>query len=90
MAEMRVEHADSLAKINQAEEYKNQAHQGVQKMQDSATAMTSSSWLGNQSQRFGQRMQQHHDDMHAVLTKLTHHIETGKSNINIQVNHDAE
>jgi uncharacterized protein YukE len=90
MSTTGLSHAEALAKLSQVDDFMNQARQGVQKMQDSTTQMTSSSWLGNQSQLFGQRMQQHTDDMTAVVNQLAHYVETGRSNINALVNLEAE
>jgi uncharacterized protein YukE len=90
MGEMRSNHAEAMTKLNQVDEYMHQARQGLQKMQNSATTMTASSWLGNQANVFAQKMQQHHDDMHAVVNQVTQHIETAKNAVNTFHSHDAE
>lgn len=86
----KLTHAEALAKLNQVDEHTHQARRGVQQMQDTTIQMTSSSWLGNQSQLFAQNMQQHTDDMTAVVNQLSHHVETGRNNINAALNADAE
>jgi hypothetical protein len=86
----KLTHAEALAKLGQVDDFMHQARQGLQKMQDSTVQMTSSSWLGNQSQLFGQAMQQHTDDMTAVVNQLAHYVETGRNNINAALNADSE
>jgi uncharacterized protein YukE len=90
MAVTGLTHAEALAKLSQVDEAMNHARQLVQSMQDRTTQMTSSSWLGMQSQKFGQRMQQHTEECTAVVNRLTHYVETGRNNINALVNLEAE
>jgi uncharacterized protein YukE len=90
MAVTSLTQAEAQARINTVDEAMNHARQLVQQMQDRTTTMTSSSWLGNQSALFGQRMQGHTDDFTAILNRLEHVTATGKSNMLAMVNLDAE
>lgn len=83
-------HAEAQTKLGQVDEAMNHARQLVQSMQDRTAQMTSSSWLGMQSQKFGQKMQQSTEDFTAVLQQLTHYVETGRNNINALVNLESE
>lgn len=83
-------HAEAVAKINQVDDAMNHARQLVQSMQDRTTQMISSSWLGNQANVFGQKMQGHTDDMTTILNRLEHIVATGKSNMTAALNLDAE
>lgn len=82
--------ADAQARVNQVDEAMNHARQLVRSMQDRTSQMTSSSWLGNQSALFAQKMQQHNDDFTAILNRLEHVTATGKSNMMAMANLDAE
>jgi uncharacterized protein YukE len=90
MAVTSLTQAEAQARVNQVDEAMNHARQLVQQMQDRTTQMTSSSWLGNQSAMFAQKMQQHNDDFTAILNQLEHVTATGKSNMTAMVNLDAE
>ncbi len=82
--------AEAQARLAQAEELMSHAHQLVQSMQDRTMQMTASSWQGTQASKFAQAMQGHTDDFTAILNSLRHVVETGKQNINTQVNVEAE
>ena len=86
----KLTHAEALAKLGQVDEFVNQARRGVQQMQDTTAQMTTSSWLGNQSQLFARAMEDHTEAMNAVVNQLAHHVETGRANINAALNADAE
>jgi hypothetical protein len=90
MSQTSLTQSDAQAKINQVDEAMNSARQLVRSMQDRTTQMTSSSWLGNQSSLFAQRMQGHTDDFTAILNRMEHVAETGKSNMMALVNLDSE
>jgi hypothetical protein len=90
MQQTSLTQAQAQAKINQVDDAMNHARQLVSQMQDRTTQMTSSSWLGNQSSLFAQKMQQHTDDFTAILNRLEHVASTGKSNMSAMVNLDAE
>lgn len=52
--------------------------------------MTASSWLGMQATKFAQAMQAHVETLTGILNQLGHVVETGKHNINAQVNVESE
>lgn len=82
--------AEAQAKIAQVDEAMNSARMLGQRMQDRTAEMTTSSWQGDQAQRFAQRMQAHNDDFTAVINRLTQVAETGKNNMTALVNLEAE
>ena len=82
--------AEAQAKLAQAEDAQNHAHQLVQSMQSRTVEMTASSWQGTQATKFANAMQQHTDEFNGILNQLTHAIETGRHNINTQINVESE
>jgi uncharacterized protein YukE len=90
MAVTSLTQADAQTKINQVDQAMLSAHACVKKMQDETQQMTSSSWLGNQSQLFLQKMQQTTDDMTNLVNRLQQIADTGKSNMNALVNLESE
>jgi len=83
-------HAQAQAKANQIDEHMVNIRRLLQQMQDRTTQMTGSSWKGNQARLFAQRMLQHTDDFAAVVQKLEHYVETGKTNMTALVNLENE
>ena len=81
---------EAQAKINQVDQAMQSAHGCVNKMQDNTQQMTSSSWLGNQSQLFGQKMQQTTDDMRTLVNRLQQFADTGKQNMMALVNQESQ
>lgn len=90
MSQTSLSQGEAQAKINQIDQAMADAGQLAIKMQDVTTQMTSSSWLGNQSSLFAQKMQQYDDDFKAIVNRLTQVAETGKSNMTALVNQDSE
>jgi uncharacterized protein YukE len=89
-ANTKLTHAEAQAKIRQVDDAMQSAHQCVRSLQDHTQQMTATSWQGNQSQLFGQKMQQTTDDMTAIVNRLQQVADTGKHNMNALANLDSE
>jgi ubiquinone biosynthesis protein UbiJ len=83
-------HAQAQAKVNEARDHLISARQRLHAMEDKAAEMTASSWRGNQSQLFLQKLQQQIEDMRSVIQRLEHHIETGERNMTGLVNLESD
>lgn len=81
---------EAEAKIQQVDEAMARARTLANNILDRTQTMTASSWLGGKATKFGGTIQQHHDDLTAVITSLTQVAETGKSNMRTFANVDAE
>jgi uncharacterized protein YukE len=90
MAVTSLTQAEAQAKISQVDQAMQSAHACVKNMQDETQQMTSSSWLGNQSQLFLQKMQQTTDDMRNLVNRLQQIADTGKHNMTALVNLESQ
>jgi uncharacterized protein YukE len=82
--------AAANAKITQVDDAMASAHTVVKKLQDNTQQMTTTSWQGNQSQVFGQKMAQVTDDMTQIVNRMQQIADQGKQNINALVAQDSE
>jgi uncharacterized protein YukE len=89
MAQTSLSPGEAQAKINQIDQAMSDALQLKNNMQDITVQMTSSSWLGNQSTKFGQKMQQYDDDFNGIINRLTQVAETGKHNMTTFINQES-
>lgn len=87
---IRVQHADALSALSQAEDHAHQAAQGIAKIQDTAAQMTSGAWLGNAASKFAQQVQMIHDDLQSQNNQLLGLIDSGRGAVNAHVQADAE
>jgi hypothetical protein len=87
---VRVQHGDALSALSQAEEHAHQAAQGIAKIQDTATQMTSGAWLGSAASKFAQQVQMIHDDLLDQNNKLLALIDGGRGAVNAHAQFDAE
>lgn len=90
MAHTSLTQAEAQAKITQVDDAMASAHTCVRNLQDNTQQMTASTWQGNQSQVFGQKMAQVTDDMTQIVNRLQQVADTGKSNMMALVNQDSE
>jgi Tfp pilus assembly protein PilX len=86
----RIEHAAAHAALNQAHEHFNNAAQYVRSALDTATQMCSgsASWQGGASTTYFNLVQEVCDEAQKVVNTGINHVETGRSNLNIQTNQD--
>lgn len=82
--------AQANSKITQVDDAMASAHTVVKKLQDNTQQMTTTSWQGNQSQVFGQKMAQVTDDMTQIVNRMQQIADQGKQNINALVAQDSE
>lgn len=74
--------------LDQAEQHFNHAHQLNQAALDGAMQMCSGSWTGNASANFLQCVQGIHDDNHPHIQGGLHQVDTHRTNLHTQNNHD--
>jgi uncharacterized protein YukE len=80
MQQTSLTQAQAQAKINQVDEAMDSARQLANNMQVITNEMKTS-WMGNQSQKFGQKMQQYDDEFRAIINRLTQIADTGTQNM---------
>lgn len=90
MSQTSLSPGEAQAKINQIDQAMSDALRLKNNMQDITVQMTSSSWLGNQATKFGQKMQQYDEDFNTIINRLTHVAETGKNNMMTFINQESE
>ena len=67
MAITSLTQAEAQSKISQVDDAMDSAHKLRRNIQDITTQMTTSSWQGNQSTVFAQKMQQYDDDFNTII-----------------------